>query len=312
MATMTAVRVHQFGGPDVLDLEQTAIPQPRDDEVLVRIHAASVNPVDYKIRAGQYPAVKTENLPATLGRDLSGTVEACGTRAHTLRKGDPIFAFLPPDRGSYAEYVVAKAVEFAAKPASLDHRQAAAVPLASLTAWQGLFDHGSLRTGQRVLIHGGAGGVGHFAIQFAKAKGAYVLTTASGQDLPFVRSLGADEAIDYKAQRFEDLVREVDVVFDLVAGETQERSWPVLREGGVLVSTLTQPSEAKAQAHKVRGIRYTAQPNAAQLAEIARLIDDGKVRVAVDAVFPMADVRAAHDRQENGHVRGKLVLTVKP
>jgi NADPH:quinone reductase-like Zn-dependent oxidoreductase len=309
MTTMKAVRIHRFGGPEVLTLDDVPWPQPKDDEVLVRVHAASVNPVDYKIRGGAY-SVKEDQLPYTLGRDLSGTVELLGTRAHTLKAGDPIFAFIGMDRGTYAEYVVVKAMEMAAKPDSLDHVQAAAVPLAGLTAWQGLFDHGHLQAGQRVLIHGAAGGVGHLAVQFAKAKGAVVLTTASGSDLDFVRELGADEVIDYKAELFEDRVSDVDLVFDLVSGDTQDRSWGVLKEGGMLVSTLGQPPAEKAAQHNVQAAGYRAQPNPAQLSEIGRLIDDGQVRVVVDRVFPLTEAAAAQDYLEQEHVRGKVVLRV--
>jgi NADPH:quinone reductase-like Zn-dependent oxidoreductase len=203
-----------------------------------------------------------------------------------------------------------KAVEMAAKPARLSHAEAAAVPLAGLTAWQGLFEHGGLQAGQRVLIHGGGGGVGHFAIQFAKAKGATVFTTAGGDDLDFVRGLGADMAIDYKAQRFEEVARDIDVVYDLIAGETQERSWPVLKPGGIIVSTLSQPSDEKARAHQARGTHYMARPNGEQLLEIARLIDEGKVRVVVARRFPLDQVRAAHEMLEREHPHGKIVLDV--
>jgi NADPH:quinone reductase-like Zn-dependent oxidoreductase len=306
---MKAVRIHRFGGPEVLTTDGVSWPQPKDDEVLVRVHAASVNPVDYKIRSGAY-SVKEDQLPYTLGRDLSGTVELLGTRAHTLKQGDPIFAFIGMDRGTYAEYVVVKAMEMAAKPDRLDHLHAAAVPLAGLTALQGLFDQGQLQAGQRVLIHGGAGGVGHLAIQFAKAKGATVLTTVSGSDLDFVRELGADEAIDYKSERFEDRARDVDLVFDLIAGDTQDRSWGVLKPGGILVSTLGQPPAEKAAQHNARAAGYRAQPNPAQLGEIGRLIDDGKVRVVVDKVFPLAEAGAAQQYLERTHVRGKVVLRV--
>ncbi|WP_134496143.1 NADP-dependent oxidoreductase [Microvirga pakistanensis] len=306
---MKAIRIHRFGGPEVLTLDDVPWPQPKDDEVLVRVHAASVNPVDYKIRGGSY-SVKEDQLPYTLGRDLSGTVELLGTRAHTLKAGDPIFAFIGMDRGAYAEYVVVKAMEMAAKPDSLDHVQAAAVPLAGLTAWQGLFDHGHLQAGQRVLIHGGAGGVGHLAVQFAKAKGADVLTTASGSDLDFVHGLGADEVIDYEAERFEDRVSDVDLVFDLVSGDTQDRSWGVLKEGGILVSTLGQPPAGKAAQHNVQATGYRAQPNPAQLSEIGRLIDDGQVRVVVDRIFPLTEAGVAQDYLEQEHVRGKVVLRV--
>ncbi|MBL6455280.1 NADP-dependent oxidoreductase [Belnapia sp. T6] len=314
MQTMKAIRIHSFGGPDALVQEDIAIPQAQDDEIVVRVLAASVNPVDYKTRAGQYPAVTQEQLPVVLGRDVCGVIENCGTRAHNmLRKGDPIYALLGRDRGGYAEYVVVKATEGAAPPRNLDPVQAAAVPLAGLTAWQGLFDHGGLQAGQRVLIHGGAGGVGHFAIQFAKARGAFVATTASGKDVDFVRGLGADQAIDYKAERFEDAVRDLDLVFDLISGETQERSWAVLKEGGILVSTLGPPDEAKARQHRARAAGYMAQPNAAQLREITGLIEAGKVRPAVEQVFPLAEVAEvaeAHRFLEGSHPRGKTVLRV--
>jgi NADPH:quinone reductase-like Zn-dependent oxidoreductase len=307
---MKAVRIHAYGGPEVLSLDDVALPQPSDDEVVVKVHATSINPVDYKIRSGAFGGGDKSKLPIALGRDVSGTVELCGTRAHTLKKGDPIYALLGGGRGGNAEYVVVKATEGAAKPERVDHVHAAAVPLAGLTAWQGLFDHGGLRAGQRVLIHGGAGGVGHFAIQFAKAKGAFVATTVAGEDLDFARQLGADQAIDYKAQRFEDVVDKMDLVFDLIGGETQDRSWSVLKPGGVIVSTLSQPSQEKAREHGARGVHYMAKPNAAELAEIGGLIDAGKVKPFVQAIFPLEQVAKAEERLENGHNRGKIVLEV--
>ncbi|MER9652874.1 NADP-dependent oxidoreductase [Mesorhizobium sp. M0152] len=306
MATIKAVRVHTFGGPEVLSLDEVPMPQPRDDEVTLKVYAASVNPVDYKIREG----TSGEDLPVTLGRDVSGVVELCGTRAHTLKKGDPLFAMLGPDRGGNAEYVVVKATEAAAKPESLSHVEAAAVPLAGITAWQGLFDHGGLEPGQRVLIHGGAGGVGHLAIQLAKATDAFVATTVSAEDFDFVHRLGADQIVDHKKQRFEDVVEEVDVVFDLVAGDTQDRSWTVLKPGGRLVSTLSEPSPEQARRHQAHGISYIAQPNAAQLADIGRLIDAGKVKPFVQATYPLEEVAKAEERLEKEHARGKIVLRI--
>lgn len=303
-----AVRINRFGGPEVLQVESVPVPAPRDDEVVVRVNAASVNPVDYKTREGSFPPVKADALPIVLGRDLSGTAELLGTRAHTMKRGDPIYAFIGTDRGAYARYVLVKAVEMAAKPRNLDHVQAAAVPLAGMTAWQGLFDHGGLRAGQRVLIHGGTGGVGHLAAQFAKARGATVLTTVAGRDLDFARELGADEAIDYQAQRFEDVAREVDLVLDLIGGETQERSWSALKRGGIIVSTLTQPSEERARAHGARGAHFMAQPNGEQLNEISRLIEAGQVKPFVAAVFPLDQVQAAQSTLEKGGLRGKVVL----
>ncbi|WP_207791988.1 NADP-dependent oxidoreductase [Siccirubricoccus phaeus] len=311
MQTMKAIRIHAFGGPEVLVPEELPIPQAQDDEVVIRVLAASVNPVDYKTRAGRYPAVKPADLPVVLGRDVCGVIESCGTRAHNaLRQGDPIHALLGRDRGGYAEYVVVKATEGTAPPRNLDPIQAAALPLAGLTAWQGLFDQGGLRQGQRVLIHGGAGGVGHFAVQFAKACGAYVATTVSGKDLDFVRGFGADQAIDYKEERFEAAVRDMDLVFDLIAGETQDRSWAVLKPGGILVSTLGPPDAAKARQHGMRGAGYMAQPNAAQLREIDGLVEAGKVRPAVERVFPLAEVAEAHRFLETSHPHGKTVLRV--
>jgi NADPH:quinone reductase-like Zn-dependent oxidoreductase len=219
---MKAVRIHRFGGPDVLELEEIPGPLPGENDLLVRVHATSVNPVDYKIRQGKFPPTLPK-LPITLGRDLSGIVENVGGGAGAFRQGDAVYALLGGiDRGSYAEYVVVKPNEAAAKPARLSHIEAAAVPLAALTAWQGLFDHGNLQAGQRVLIHGGAGGVGHFAIQFAKVRGATVLTTVAGRDLEFARELGADQAIDYETQRFEEIARDIDLVFDLVAEERRK------------------------------------------------------------------------------------------
>ncbi|WP_027162070.1 NADP-dependent oxidoreductase [Mesorhizobium sp. WSM1293] len=303
---MKAIRIHAFGGPEVLSIDQVPSPQPLDDEVVLRVRAASVNPIDYKTREGSV----SETLPVTLGRDVSGTVEICGTRAHTLKKGDPLFAMLGHDRGGNAEYVVVKATEPAAKPDRLSHVEAAAVPLAGITAWQGLFDHGGLKSGQRVLIHGGAGGVGHLAIQLAKAAGAFVATTVSAEDVVFVRELGADQTVDYKNQRFEEVVDAVDLVFDLVAGDTQERSWEVLKPGGTLVSTLSQPSQEKANLRRARGVSYLAEPNAAHLAEIGRLIEAGKVTPFVQATYPLGEVAKAEERLENEHVRGKIVLEV--
>jgi NADPH:quinone reductase-like Zn-dependent oxidoreductase len=305
---MKAMRIHAFGGPEVMRLEDLPVPQPGRDEILVRAHAASVNPVDYKTRQGKFAAVGRDKLPVTLGRDVSGTVESCGPGVQRFRPGDAVYALLGPDRGAFAEFVILKAAEAAAKPERLSFGEAAAVPLAALTAWQGLFDHGRLAAGQRVLIHGGAGGVGHFAVQFAKARGATVLTTVSGADLDFARQLGADQAIDYRAQRFETIARDIDLVFDLVGGDTQERSWAVLKPGGILVSTLGQPPQEKARQRRAAGIGYMAQPSAQQLAEIGKLIDSGKVRPVIAATFPLVAAPQAEQRQEQGHVHGKIVL----
>jgi NADPH:quinone reductase-like Zn-dependent oxidoreductase len=311
MAMMKAICISSFGGPDVLKLEELPIPQPRGSEFLIKVHAASVNPVDYKIREGKYPAVKADKLPLIMGRDVCGSVAARGSGATARSKeGDAIYAMLGGDRGGYAEYVIVKEAEAARKPASIDYIGAAAVPLAGLTAWQGLFRYGELKSGQRVLIHGGSGGVGHFAIQFAKAKGATVIATAAGNHLDFLRSIGADEAIDYKKQRFEEVVHDVDLVYDLIGGETQERSFGVLKRGGILVSTLAEPDQEKARAHGVRAMRYTVKENAADLDEIARLIDAGKVKPKVSKIFTLAEAAEAQVYVAEGHTEGKVVLRI--
>jgi NADPH:quinone reductase-like Zn-dependent oxidoreductase len=306
---MKAIVIHAFGSADVLKLEELPMPVPKADEVLVRVNAASVNPVDYKTRSGKYPAVKQEQLPLVLGRDISGVVEQCGSAVSKFKKGTEVYAMLDREHGGYAEYVIVKEQDLAAKPENLNFIEAAAVPLAAVTAWQGLFDHGGLRSGQHVLIHGGAGGVGHMAVQCAKARGARVSTTASKEDLEFVRSLGADQVID-KDKPFEKSVTDVDLVFDLVDGDTQERSWAVLKQGGTMVSTLSQPSEQKAKARAARAEHYMAQPDAGELREIGALIDAGTVRPHIEAVFRLTDAGAAQRRLEAKHNRGKIVLQV--
>jgi NADPH:quinone reductase-like Zn-dependent oxidoreductase len=308
--TMKAVRIPEFGGPEVLRLESVPIPAPGTGELLVKVAAAGVNPVDYKIRNGKYPAVKQDKLPFVLGRDVAGTVVACGPSTQHFAKGDTVFAMPGMGRGGYAEYAVVKVSEAAPKPESLDVIQAGAVPLAALTAWQGLFKHGNLKAGQRVLIHGGSGGVGHFAIQFAKAKGAHVITTVSAPNRDFVRRLGADEVIDYQAQRFEDEVGAVDLVFDLVGGEIQERSWQVLKKGGLLVSTLNEPSQEQAAARGARGLRYTVTESGADLATIAELIDAGMVKPVITRTYQLKEAAAAERFLEQEHPAGKVVLSV--
>jgi len=310
MRTMKAIQMESFGGPEVLRLKELPVPEPAAGEVLVRVRAASVNPVDYKIRSGTYPLVKSDKLPYVLGRDVSGDVEQTGPGVGALVEGDSIYALVGIDRGTYAEYVVVKQSEASRKPSALEAVAAAAVPLAGLTAWQGLFRHGGLKSGQRVLIHGGSGGVGHFAVQFAKAKGAYVIATASSASLDFVRKLGADEVIDYREVRFEDEVRDVDMVFDLIGGQTRDRSWGVLKKGGILVSTLGAPSEEETKFHGVRGAGYRAEGKASDLDEIADLVDAAKVKPMVFKTFALKDAASAQQFLEKEHPPGKVVLTV--
>ena len=303
--TMNAVVVRHFGGPEVLELEPANMPEPQADEVLIRIHASSVNPVDYKTREGKFPKVGEDQLPWIPGRDFAGVVEF-GSFTSAFQRGDEVYGMPGFDRGTYADYVVARATEIARKPTTLDLTEAASVPLAALTAWQGLFDHGGLQPGQSVLILGGAGGVGHMAVQFAKAKGATVIATASAQDVDFLRELGADQAFERDA--FSEQVKGVDVVLDLIGGPARAKAWDCLKEGGILVSTVGQPEENEAASRKVRATGYMAQPNGTQLHEIASLIDHMKVRPVIAEVFSLQDVEEAHKRAQAGGFRGKIGL----
>lgn len=309
VSDMKAVRIHSFGGSDVLQVEEVATPKPGPGEVLVKVRAASVNPVDFKIRSGQHRSTN-QKTPMTLGRDISGTVAAVGPDVKGVKEGDEVFALLDWNHGGNAEFAIVKVDGIVPKPSSLDHPHAAAVPLAAITAWQGLFDHGKLKAGERVLIHGAAGGVGHFAVQFAKERGATVIVTAKAEDMDFLGKLGADEVIDYKKERFEDKVRDVDLVLDLIAGDTQQRSWKVLKPGGRLVSALGSPREDEARKHNAVGKGFMAEPNREELQRIGKLIDDRKVKVMVQKTMPLSQVRAAHDHLENDHIQGKVVLTV--
>ncbi len=302
------VRIHRFGGPDVLRVEEVEPSMPDALQVLVNVKAASVNPVDFKIRNGQYPAVKEDRLPYTLGRDVSGIVEKCGAQATRFKIGDEVVGMVGIGGGGYADKVVLNEGAMAHKPQEIDHVHAAAIPLAGQTAWQGLFRYGQLKAGQAVLIHGGSGGVGHFAVQFAKAKGASVITTVSTERLEFARSLGADVVIDYKTQRFEDLAQDLDMIFDLVDGETRERSWKLLKKGGVLVSTLTDPSQQTAARHGVRALRYTVEPDGKELAEILSLVASGRVKPHVQKTYPLEEAAQALNCVEQGDSTGKIVL----
>ncbi len=304
---MRAVRIHRFGPPEVLVVDEIDRARASGDQLLIHVRAASVNPVDYKIRKGGYPLVPEDKLPITLGRDVAGVVEQT---ADGFSVGEEVYAHLDWADGGYAEYAVVAPVGVANKPASLDMIHAAAVPLAATTAWQGLFEHGGLKAGQTVLIHGGSGGVGGFAVQFAKAVGARVCATASGEGLKAVRAYGADEAIDYKSQKFEDVVGEVDLVFDLIGGETQARSFAVLKPGGALISTVQEPDKAKAAEKDLTAKRYMAEPNAEHLRRIGELIDAGKVQVVVARTFALEDAAAAHRSLEQDHPVGKIVLAV--
>jgi NADPH:quinone reductase-like Zn-dependent oxidoreductase len=308
---MKAIRIHNYGGPEVLHYEDAPRPQPQAGEVLVRVHAAGVNPIDWKVREGHMKDFWPHKLPLILGWDVSGTVEEVGPGVSRFKIDDEVYSVPDPTRnGAYADYIVVREPELALKPNSLHHIRAAAVPLAALTAWQSLFDTAQLQPGQRVLIHAGSGGVGHLAVQLAKWKGAYVFATASTKNHDLLRDLGVDEPIDYTQQRFENVARNIDIVLDTIGGETQERSWKVLRPGGILVSLVQPPSEERAKALGVRAAFVAGRPSGAQLAEIAKLIDSGKLAPVIDRILPFSEVRRAHELSKSGHTHGKIVLRV--
>ncbi len=312
MATMKAVRFHSYGPPGVLVLEEVPWPTADSDEVLVRVQAAGVNPLDWKVRAGYVKDWLHHQLPLIPGWDVSGIVEAVGPKVADFKIGDAVYGMLDFGRdGAYAEYVAAPTRHLARKPTSLDHVQAGAVPLAALTAWQSLFDSGGLFNGQTVLIHGAAGGVGHFAVQLARWKGARVIGTASASNDSFLRELGAENVIDYHTTRFEEAVGDVDVVLDTIGGETQQRSWNVLKKGGILVATLGISSPAAPGEHGVRGVGVIVHPDPAQLNRIAALIDSGDLKPVIRAVLPLTGAARAHELSQTGHGRGKIVLKVR-
>src|SRR6476660_3476754 len=314
MERMKAVQIHNYGGPEVLQYEDAPRPEPQPGEVLVRVHAAGVNPIDWKVREGQMKDFWPHKFPLILGWDVSGGIKEVGpgpAAAGRFKIGDEVYSLPDPTRnGAYADYIVVREPELALKPNSLHHIRAAAVPLGALTAWQSLFDTAQLQPGQRVLIHAGSGGVGHFAVQLAKWKGAYVFATASTKNQDLLRELGVDEPIDYTQQRFEDVARKIDIVLDTIGGETQERSWSVLKKGGNLVSLVQPPSEENAKEFGVRAVFVGGQPNGAQLAEIAKIIDSGKLAPIIDRIFPLSEARRAHELSRSGHTRGKIALRV--
>ena len=309
---MNAIRIHNYGGPEVLQFEDAPRPQLGKGEVLVRVHAAGVNPLDWKVRSGSLNGLIQHKLPMIPGWDVSGVVEKVGPGVSQFKKGDEVFAMADPTRdGAYADYVAVRGTALAIKPKSLHHVRAAATPVSALAAWRSLFDLGQLQPGQRILIHGGSGGVGHFAVQFAKWKGAYVIATASTKNQELLRKLGADETIDYTIQKFENVAHKIDIVLDTIGGETQERSWLVLNKGGALISLVQPPSEQKAKRLGARGMMCSIQPDGAQLSKIAKLIDSAKLRPTIDRILPLSEARRAHELSQSGHARGKIVLRVK-
>ena len=309
--TTKAARVHRFGPPDVIMLEDTPLAAPREGEVLVQVKAAGVGPWDGWIRAGK--SVLPQPLPLTLGSDLSGVVTAVGRGVHGLASGDEVFGVTNARfTGAYAEYAVAAAGMIARKPASITDAEAASVPVIAVTAWQALFDEAHLSRGDRVLIHGAAGNVGSFAVQFARAAGLHTIGTAGAGDIAYVRSLGADEVIDFRAERFEKKTSGVDAAIDLIGGEVQARSYSVLKPGGVLVSAVSAPDQGLAERHGVTAHFFLVKVTTERLAQIAAMIDAGDLRTKVGTVLPLAAAREAHEMLEGTRrpPAGKIVLQV--
>jgi len=308
---MKAIRVHEFGGPEVLKYEEAPRPEPAPDEVLIKVYASGVNPVDWKMRAGLAESLFPINLPFIPGWDVSGEIEQVGSDILIFKKGDEVYGRPDVTRdGTYAEFVAVKADQINFKPKSIDHDKAAAVPLAGLTAWQGLFNYGKLEEGQKVLIHAASGGVGSFAVQLAKWKGARVIGTASEENIDFLFDLGADGAIDYKNQKFEDKITGVDLVLDLVGGDIQKRSLKVIKKGGRLITTVQPRYQEEAKAKGIHMEAFLTKSLPEELQQLADLIDSGKIKPIVSQKFALKDAAAAQIEIEKGHTRGKIVLTV--
>jgi NADPH:quinone reductase-like Zn-dependent oxidoreductase len=311
---MKAVRLHRQGGPEQLAYEDAPEPQLIAGDALVRVHATGITPAELTWEDTYRNCDGSERLPAIPGHEASGVVEGVADGVSEVSVGDEVYALTAFCRdGAAAEYVAVRAADLAPKPKTLDHAEAAAVPLSALTVWQAFFDHAQLTAGQRVLIHGAAGGVGGFAVQIARWSGAYVIGTAALENRDFLLRLGANEVIDYRHVSFEQAVRDVDVVLDTVGGETRERSWQVLKPSGTLVSLPAPIPEREAAAHDKRGAQgvfFVVQPNREQLGKIATLADSGAVRPVIEGTIPLADARQAFERGVAGHIRGKLVLQV--
>jgi len=299
--TYQAIRFHAYGGSDVLQLETLPRPVPAEGEVLIKVHFAGVNPIDWKLRSGAYQAFMPTKFPAHPGIDVSGVIEEVGPGVTAFKKGDAVFG---AGRGSYAQFALAKAVDVVAKPTALSFELAAALPVGALTGWQEVETAG-VKAGQRVLVQGAAGGVGLFAVQFAKLKGAHVIGSASAGNAAFVKSLGADEVLDYAKGPL--AAKDLDVVIDTVGGAVLESSYALLKKGGVLVTVAGQPSEEKAKAHGITA-HYVSRGPIKELAAIADLVMAKKVVAEVQKVFPLTQARQAHDLSQGGHGRGRILL----
>ena len=311
-ATMKAIIAHQYGGPEVLKLEDVPVPTPKEDEMLVKVVAAGVNSFDGTLRAGRYAKPNGTQLPWHPGYDIAGVVEKIGGKVTKFKAGDAVYAFIPFLKGGgYAEYALARESDAALKPATINFVEAAGAPSVALTAWQAIVDKANVQSGQTVLIHGASGGVGLFAIPIAKIRGAKVLATASTANQDFLKQLGADVAIDYKTQKFEDIAKDVDVVIDGVGGETLKRSDPIVKKGGIIVSLSDKVDQAQLDKYGIRGTSIEVQTSGNELGQIGKLIDEKKIKIVVSETFPLAEAGKAQAKAETGHARGKIVLKVR-
>ena len=306
---MKAVVAHEYGAPEVLKFEEVPRPEPKEDEALVRVIASGVNPADPLTLSGKYAREFGTHLPLIPGYDIAGVVEKTGAKVTNLKAGDAVYGY-PTFGGGWAEYITVKQWEVAAKPKTLNFAEAAAVPMGALTAWQALVDTAQLHPGQTILVHGGSGGVGSFAVQIAKARGARVIATASTANQDLLKQLGADVAIDYTKTKFEDVAKDVDAVLDPVGKETLARSYGVVKKGGIVMSLVARPDPVELETRGIRGAAISVHPDAEDLAEIARLIDSGKIKPVVTEVLPLSEAIAAQRQAETHHTRGKIVLRI--
>ena len=308
---MQAIQIQEFGDPQVLQVKEISIPAPGPGELLVRVHAAAVNPVDTSIRAGRAGGLSGASLPYVPGFDVSGTVTAIGSDVVNFKVDDEVFAMVDLRRGgAYAEYAIVLENEAALKPTRVNHAEAAAIPLVALTAWQALFEVANLQKDQTILIHAGAGGVGSIAVQLAKWRGAHIIATASDYNHNFLRELGVDVPVDYRTQNFEDFASDVDVVLDPIGGDTQVRSLQILKEGGILVSIVGLTSEGRNPSRNVRATSILVRPNSVQLSEIGGLIQNGIINPIVSYRFPLEQAPLAHEQSQTRRTRGKIVIEI--
>lgn len=309
---MKAVRYYEYGGPEVLVTERVQIPTAGPGQVLVKVHAAGINPIDWKLRAGEMKGIIPVQFPVTVGRDLSGVVEAVGEDVESFRVGDEVYAVMPKEAfGAYAEYALLDQSHVALKPETLDFVQASTVPMSALTAWQSMVDLGGLKAGDNILVHAAAGSVGGMAVQIAKAMGAYVTGAAFEKDRAFVEGLGADRFVSYDAGPFEAVVHDQDIVLDTLAGEIQDRSWSTLKPNGILVTTLVLGDNDKPKQFGVRAANTVSGPSGAQLKQVAQLIDSGKISTHVGLVLSLDEAAKAQELTENRGVKGKIALKLQ-